>query len=96
MDGHRGQRASSRRDPLRTPRALRPGEALAANAARRAYDCAVIRPTGANGCCRVTFQANRYAVPYLYASQKLTDAYPLQLRSPNHEFAGWVKHRWAG
>jgi transposase len=44
------------------------------------YDCAVIRPTGANGCCRVAFEANRYSVPYLYASQKLTlKIYPDQL-----------------
>jgi transposase len=44
------------------------------------YDCAVIRPGGANGCCRVHFEANRYSVPYLYASQKLTlKVYPDQL-----------------
>ena len=44
------------------------------------YDCAVIRPGGANGCCRVSFEANRYSVPYLYASQKLTlKVYPDQL-----------------
>jgi transposase len=45
-----------------------------------AYDCAVIRPTGANGCCRVVLDTNRYTVPYLYASQKLTlKIYPDQL-----------------
>lgn len=44
------------------------------------YDCAVIRPSGANNCCRVIFDANRYSVPYLYASQKLTlKIYPDQL-----------------
>ncbi len=44
------------------------------------YDCAVIRSTGANSCCRVIFDANRYSVPYLYASQKLTlKIYPNQL-----------------
>ena len=44
------------------------------------YDCAVIHPGGANGCCRVSFDANRYSVPYLYASQKLTlKVYPEQL-----------------
>jgi transposase len=36
------------------------------------YDCAVVRPTGANACCRVVLDTNRYTVPYLYASQKLT------------------------
>lgn len=36
------------------------------------YDCAVIRPTSANRCCRIVFDANRYSVPPLYASQKLT------------------------
>ncbi len=44
------------------------------------YDCAVIRPTSANGCCRVVLDTNRYTVPYLYASQKLTlKVYPDQL-----------------
>ena len=36
------------------------------------YDCAVIRPVGANRCCRIVFDTNRYSVPPLYASQKLT------------------------
>lgn len=36
------------------------------------YDCAVIQPTDANRCCRVVFQTNRYSVPHLYASQRLT------------------------
>jgi transposase len=35
------------------------------------YDCSVIRPVSANRCCRITFDANRYSVPPLYASQKL-------------------------
>jgi ATP-dependent DNA ligase len=29
-------------------------------------------------------------------AKRSTDAYPVQLRSPNEEFVGWVKHRWAG
>lgn len=46
----------------------------------QAYDCAVIQPANANRCCRVLFQANRYSVPHLYASQKLTlKIYPDQL-----------------
>ncbi len=50
------------------------------------YDCAVIRPIAANSCCRVIFQANRYTVPYLYASQKLTlKIYPDQLFFYHHE-----------
>ena len=44
------------------------------------YDGAVIRPSGANGCCRVVLDTNRYSVPYLYASQKLTlKIYPDQV-----------------
>ena len=29
-------------------------------------------------------------------AKRVTDAYPLQLRSPHQAFVGWVKHRWAG
>ena len=36
------------------------------------YDCALIRPISANSCCRITFQTNRYTVPYIYASKRLT------------------------
>lgn len=44
------------------------------------YDCAVVRATSANKCCRVVFDSNRYSVPHLYASQKLTlKIYPHQL-----------------
>jgi len=51
-----------------------------------AYDCAVVRSTGANGCCRVIFDANRYTVPHLYASQALTlKIYPDQLFFYHHE-----------
>ena len=28
-------------------------------------------------------------------AKRITDAYPLQLRSPHATFVGWVKHRWA-
>ena len=38
----------------------------------RAYDCAVVRPIGANACCHVVLDTNRYSVPHLYASQRLT------------------------
>jgi transposase len=58
---------------------LRPLPALA-------YDCALIRSTGANGCCRVPFEANRYTVPFLYASQQLTlKVYPERLLIYHHE-----------
>ena len=58
---------------------LRPLPALA-------YDCAVIRSTAANGCCRVPFEANRYTVPFLYASQQLTlKIYPERLLIYHHE-----------
>jgi hypothetical protein len=44
------------------------------------YDCAVVRPISANGCCHVLFDTSRYSVPHLYASQKLTlKLYPDQL-----------------
>jgi len=32
----------------------------------------VIQSVSANRCCRFAFHGNRYSVPYLYASQKLT------------------------
>lgn len=44
------------------------------------YDCAVIQQADSNRCYRVRFQGNRYSVPYLYASQRLTlKVYPDQL-----------------
>lgn len=44
------------------------------------YDCAVVRPIAANSCCYVVFDTNRYTVPHLYASQKLTlKLYPDQV-----------------
>ena len=50
------------------------------------YDCAVVRPTSANGCCRVVLDTNRYTVPFLYASQKLTlKIYPEHLLLYHHE-----------
>lgn len=50
------------------------------------YDCAVVRSTSANGCCRVIFEANRYTVPHLYASQQLTlKIYPDRLFFYHHE-----------
>jgi hypothetical protein len=50
------------------------------------YDCAVVRPISANGCCHVLFDTSRYSVPHLYASQKLTlKLYPDQLLLFHHE-----------
>ena len=50
------------------------------------YDCAVIRPVGASRCCRIIFDANRYSVPPLYASQKLIlKVEPTQLYIFHHE-----------
>src|SRR5208283_3965040 len=50
------------------------------------YDCAVIRSAPANACCRVVLDTNRYTVPHLYASQKLTlKLYPDQLLVYHHE-----------
>lgn len=50
------------------------------------YDCAVVRPISANGCCHVLFDTCRYSVPHLYASQRLTlKLYPDQLLLFHHE-----------
>jgi len=50
------------------------------------YDCAVVRPIGANGCCHVVLDTNRYSVPHIYASQKLTlKLYPDQVLLFHHE-----------
>ncbi len=50
------------------------------------YDGAVVRPISANGCCHVVLDTNRYSVPHLYASQKLTlKLYPDQLLLFHHE-----------
>jgi transposase len=50
------------------------------------YDGAVVRPIGANGCCHVILDTNRYSVPHLYASQKLTlKLYPEQVLLFHHE-----------
>ncbi len=52
----------------------------------RPYDCAVVRPIGANACCHVVLDTNRYSVPHLYASQKLTlKLYPEELLLYHHE-----------
>ena len=52
----------------------------------RPYDCAVVRPISANSCCSVVFDTNRYTVPHLYASQRLTlKLYPDQLLLFHHE-----------
>lgn len=36
------------------------------------YDCGIIQPADVSRCCHFIFQSNRYSVPYLYASQRLT------------------------
>lgn len=52
----------------------------------RPYDCAVVRPISANACCHVVLDTNRYSVPHLYASQKLTlKLYPEELLLYHHE-----------
>ncbi len=44
------------------------------------YDCGVIRPITAGSNFRIILETNRYSVPHLYASQKLTlKLYPDQL-----------------
>jgi ATP-dependent DNA ligase len=39
----------------------------------------------------------RWGCPFYegVVAKRVTDAYPLQRRSPNEAFVGWVKHRWA-
>jgi ATP-dependent DNA ligase len=39
----------------------------------------------------------RWGCPFYegVVAKRVTDAYPLQLRSPHEAFVGWVKHRWA-
>jgi len=50
------------------------------------YDCAIIEPANVSRCCHFTFQSNRYSVPYLYASQRLTlKILPDQLWLFHHE-----------
>lgn len=50
------------------------------------YDCAIIQPAQASRCCHITFQSNRYSVPYLYASQRLTlKILPSQILLFHHE-----------
>jgi transposase len=52
-----------------------------------AYDPAVLRPVTATHRCRVVFETNRYSIPHLYASQKLTlKIYPESHLSPPDPF----------
>lgn len=50
------------------------------------YDCALLQPITVSRCCHITFQSNRYSVPYRYASQRLTlKIQPDQLLLYHHE-----------
>jgi hypothetical protein len=50
------------------------------------YDTGVIRPISANSCACVVLDTNRYTIPHLYASQKLTlKLYPKELKLFHHE-----------
>lgn len=50
------------------------------------YDCAVLQSAPANSQSRVVFETNRYSVPHLYASQKLTlKIWPERLCLYHHE-----------
>jgi len=50
------------------------------------YDCSLIQPAPVSRCCQVTFQSNRYSVPHLYVSQRLTlKILPDQLFLFHHE-----------
>ena len=62
----------------------------------RAHDAAAIEP---QKLYRQLRRLNaRLACPFYegVVAKRLSDLYPIQLRSPNQEFVGWVKHRWAG
>lgn len=50
------------------------------------YDAAVLMPVSASSRCRIVFQTNRYSIPHLYASQKLTlKTYPDRVSIFHHE-----------
>jgi hypothetical protein len=50
------------------------------------YDCAVLQPAPASSQSRVVFETNRYSVPHLYASQRLTlKIWPERLCIYHHE-----------
>jgi transposase len=50
------------------------------------YDAAVLQPVTARNRCRIMFDGNRYSIPHLYASQKLTlKVYPERLCIYHHE-----------
>ena len=60
------------------------------------HDPAVLKP---QELYRELRQLNaRWGCPFYegVVAKRITDAYPVQLRSPNEAFVGWVKHRWAG
>ena len=60
------------------------------------YDPAALAPQELYGQLR---QLNACWGGPLYeglVAKRITDVYPLQLRSPHQAFVGWVKHRWAG
>ncbi len=51
-----------------------------------AYDAAALKPVTATNRCRILFEANRYSIPHLYASQKLTlKVYPERLSIYHNE-----------
>jgi len=51
-----------------------------------AYDAAALKPVTASSRCRILFEGNRYSIPHLYASQKLTlKVYPERLCLYHHE-----------
>ncbi len=61
----------------------------------RAHDVAALDPQELYR--RLRYLNTRWACPFYegVVAKRITELYPLQLRSPNQEFVGWVKHRWA-
>ena len=60
------------------------------------HDPAVLKP---QELYRELRQLNaRWGCPFYegVVAKRITDVYPVQLRSPHEAFVGWVKHRWAG
>jgi ATP-dependent DNA ligase len=76
-------------------------EYTAAPQAARAYAVAAAAPSNLSALefYRTLKQLNhQWKCPFYegLVAKRADSLYPVQLRSPTLEFAGWVKHRWAG
>ena len=58
----------------------------------------VLKATYSTGLTQAGLSSHRFSLSLrtkVADMTQTTDAYPIQLRSPEEEFVGWVKHRWA-